>query len=71
MKKSDKFSLSYLTQKISKTNKCSSYCFEKSKQYLNSVKFKKHLNTKLMPRHKGEKTNSPKKTKTKQTVPPL
>ena len=52
--------VTYLNKLLKLIRRCSSYCFEKSKQYLNSVEFRKHLNIK----HKDTKVK-------KQTDPPL
>lgn len=50
---SNKFSLPQKT--LLKLIKYSLHCYENSKQNLNSVKLKKHLNTKYILRHKDEK----------------
>ena len=47
--------VTYLNKLLKLVRRCSSYYFEKLKQYLNSVEFRKHLNIKHTQRHKGEK----------------
>ena len=50
--------VTYLNKLLKPVRRCSSYYFEKSKQYLNSVEFRKHLNI-THKDTKVKKTNRP------------